>query len=86
MLCFKGIESGQMRTERTLEIMDIRFATDVHLKSGFWNGFRGYLLIISVLVKCRDFYISGVRSVRTCPFACKILSVHSSVNLFFPCK
>ena len=49
-------------------------------------GFRGCLLIISVLVKCRNFYISGVRSVRTCPFACKILSVHSSVNLFFPCK
>ena len=48
--------------------------------------FRGCLLIISVLVKCRNFYISGVRSVRPCPFACKILSVHSSVNLFFPCK
>ncbi len=55
-------------------------------KAVFGRGFRDFLLIISVLVKCRDFYISGVRSVRTCPFACKILSVHSSVNLFFPCK
>ena len=38
------------------------------------------------VINLEDFYISGVRSVRTCPFACKILSVHSSVNLFFPCK
>ena len=32
-------------------------------------GFRGCLLIISVLVKCRNFYISGVRSVRICPLS-----------------
>lgn len=35
----------------------------------FGMDFRGYLLIISVLVKCRDFYISGVRSVRICPLS-----------------